>query len=62
MMTGKIIKLKVNWSDTIDQIKQKIQDLEGVPTCQQFLIFADKKLHNYHTHCQITISKRSPRI
>ncbi len=46
-MTGKIIELKVNWSDTINQIKEMIQDVEGVPPYQQYITFADKELHSY---------------
>lgn len=58
MMTGKTIELKVIWSGTIEQVKQKIEDLENVPIHRQFLIFADKELHNYQTLSYYNIQKK----
>ena len=58
-LTGRTMSVEVNPDDTIESLKEKLYDEEGIPVEQIRLIFGGKQLENHRTFRDYNISNES---
>ncbi|KAF7033542.1 hypothetical protein CFC21_044625 [Triticum aestivum] len=59
MLAGNTITLEVGRSETVNSVKVKLYELDGMPPRQQRLIFAGKQLEDHRTLADYNIRKES---
>jgi hypothetical protein len=58
-LIGKTITFEVHPDDTIESLKERLYDSEGIPTEQIRLIFGGKQLENHRTFRDYNITSES---
>ena len=56
-LTGKIINLEIEEEDTVMSMKERIQDVEGIPPEEQLLLPHNKPLEDHKTAADYEIHK-----